>query len=301
MSVEKKAPLEDLMAAMDVVDTLRHQQGLVVRELDAHGRRERMLEKLRELYQAQGIEVTDSVLQEGITALEEERFKYKSVEPSFATRLAHIWVSRGRWGKPIGFLAVLASLFLGFYVFNDVLPQRAMQNQLPEQLQASFNSIETISKKPELVSQARQKLTLGEQALQAEDYESAQQALLAMQAVNQSLQQSYSIRVISNPNQNSGIWRIPDVNQSGRNYYLIVEAVDANNNIIELPILSEETDKLTNKKQWGLRVNEQTFYKIASDLKDDGIIQSNIVGEKKVGFLQPEFSIATTGGTITEW
>jgi len=37
-----KAPLEDLMAAMDVVDTLRHDQSLAERELDGDGRRERL-------------------------------------------------------------------------------------------------------------------------------------------------------------------------------------------------------------------------------------------------------------------
>lgn len=301
MTIEKKAPLEDLMAAMDVVDTLRHQQGLVDRELDTQGRRERLLERLRELYEAQGIEVTDAVLQEGISALEEERFKYKPVEPSFATRMAHIWVSRGRWGKPIGFLAVVASLFFGFYLFNDVLPERAMRSGLPDQLQASYNSIEQVAKNPDVVSQAQQQLTLAQQAIETEDFDSAQQSLTAMQEVNQALQLSYSIRVLSKPNQNSGVWRVPDINESGRNYYLIVEAVDANNKVVTLPILSEETNQRVNKEQWGLRVNEQTFYEVARDKQDDGIIQSNIVGEKKVGYLQPEFSIATTGGTITEW
>ncbi|MDB4511820.1 DUF6384 family protein [Arenicella sp.] len=301
MSVEKKAPLEDLMAAMDVVDTLRHQQGLVERELDAGGRRERLLARLRELYQAQGIEVTDTILQEGITALEEERFKYKPVASSFATRVAHIWVSRGRWAKPVGFLTVLASLFFAVYVVKDVLPERALRNGLPVQLQNSFNSIESVAQNPAVVSQARQKLSLAEQALESENYATAQQTLNDLQAVNESLQLSYSIRIVSAPNQNSGVWRVPDINESGRNYYLIVEAVDANNDVIALPVLSEETNKLATKKQWGLRVNKQTFDRIASDKRDDGIIQSNQVGEKKVGFLQPEFSIATTGGTITEW
>ena len=300
-SVEKKAPLEDLMAAMDVVDTLRHQQGLVERELDTGGRRDRLLARLRELYQAQGIEVTDEILQEGILALEEERFKYTPVKPSFAIRMAHIWVSRSRWGKPVGFLAVLATVFFGFYIFNDVLPERAMRNDLPNQLQATYTSIETISKNPDVISQAGQKLTLAEQAIESENYAGAQLTLADMQAVAKSLQLNYSIRVLSKPNQNSGVWRVPDINQSGRNYYLIVEAVDENNKVIALPILSEESNKSVIKKQWGLRVSEQTFYEIARDKQDDGIIQSNIVGEKKVGYLAPEFSIATTGGTITEW
>ena len=54
-----RAPLEDVMLAMDVVDTLRHRQGLVERELSAGDRRTRLIEQLRDTYHSQGIEVTD--------------------------------------------------------------------------------------------------------------------------------------------------------------------------------------------------------------------------------------------------
>jgi len=301
MSVKKQAPLEDLMAAMDVVDTLRHQQDTAERELDTEGRRERLLVRLRDLYEAQGIEVSDQVLQEGILALEQERFKYQPVEPSFATKMAHIWVSRGRWSKPLGFFAIVGALLFGFYLYNDVLPERALRNQLPQQLQGTMITIEEISKRPEITERAREQVVIAEQALQSGDLDEANSVFSELQQLQQSLQSSYSIRVISHPNQNSGIWRVPDINTQSRNYYLIVEAVDEDNNVLELPILSEESNERTPRKQWGLRVNEQTFYQIAQDKQDDGIIQSNTVGEKKLGYLQPEFSIPTTGGTITEW
>jgi hypothetical protein len=97
------------------------------------------------------------------------------------------------------------------------------------------------------------------------------------------------------------VWRIPDVNDASRNYYLIVEAVDHNNDVKQLEILNEETNKRSMAKTWGIRVSEETFFKIAADKKDDGIIQGNQVGEKRLGDLAPTFSIPTTGGTITDW
>ena len=72
-NTNNKAPLEDIMVAMDVVDTLRHQQTVAERELDIQGRRERMLERLKDMYKGQGIDVPEHVLLEGISALEEER------------------------------------------------------------------------------------------------------------------------------------------------------------------------------------------------------------------------------------
>lgn len=38
------------MLAMDVVDTLRHQQGLATRELDSDAKEQQLIDKLRGIY-----------------------------------------------------------------------------------------------------------------------------------------------------------------------------------------------------------------------------------------------------------
>ena len=45
----KPESLSDVMLAMDVVDTLRHQQVLIDRELNASDRDKRMMERLRSI------------------------------------------------------------------------------------------------------------------------------------------------------------------------------------------------------------------------------------------------------------
>lgn len=296
-----EAPLEDLMAAMDVVDTLRHEQGIAERELDGEGRRDRLLERLRKMYSAQGIEVPDHVLREGIDALEQERFQYTPVSPSWRTRLARMWVSRGRWGKPVGFLGLVASLFSGFYFVNDVLPERQMRAELPTQIQLTLAQIREVSKNPDIVTEAEQKAAQARRAISSEDFGAAQAVVADMQSVADQLNMQYTIRVISRPNENSGVWRVPPNNPKGRNYYLIVEAVDANNQVIALDILNQENNQRERKKTWGLRVSEQAFQSVAADKQDDGIIQDNKVGSKALGYLRPSFTVATTGATITEW
>ncbi|MBO6932287.1 MAG: hypothetical protein JJ856_22145, partial [Roseibium sp.] len=47
MASKTDAPLDDLMMAMDVVDTLRHEEGQVTKELQADQRDEAMVERLR--------------------------------------------------------------------------------------------------------------------------------------------------------------------------------------------------------------------------------------------------------------
>ena len=71
VTANKAAPLDEVMMAMDVVDTLRHRQDLVTRELDGVARERQLIERLREVYRQQGIEVPDHILREGVAALAE--------------------------------------------------------------------------------------------------------------------------------------------------------------------------------------------------------------------------------------
>jgi Family of unknown function (DUF6384) len=102
----EKHPLDEVMLAMDVVDTLRHRALLVERELHTEDRDQKLLERLRELYAAQGIEVPEHVLQEGVRALREDRFTYKPPAPGLGVTLARLYIHRARWGK--GLLAMVA-------------------------------------------------------------------------------------------------------------------------------------------------------------------------------------------------
>ena len=99
------------MVAMDVVDTVRHREHLVDRELDAEARRARLIERLRQIYTAQGIEVTDAALEAGVDALEEERFAYSPPEGGFSLALARMYVRRDRWLRPLLLLILLFYLF----------------------------------------------------------------------------------------------------------------------------------------------------------------------------------------------
>src|SRR5688572_9253716 len=97
-----KAPLDELMLAMDVVDTLRHRDRLIARELSAEDREEQLKERLREIYAGQGIEVSDEVIAQGVRALREDRFVYQPPEPGLGRTLAELYVKRDRWGKWVG-------------------------------------------------------------------------------------------------------------------------------------------------------------------------------------------------------
>lgn len=292
-----KAPLDDLMLAMDVVDTLRRRERLVKRELDAAGREQDLKERLRKIYAAQGIEVSDSILAEGVAALAEDRFVYRPPPDGLAVRLARLYVGRGRWGKWLigGMAAVLAAWAIQYAVF--VAPDKA----LPERLTQVYQQTVELARSDEARTHADRLIETGRAAVQAGDTTAARQALASLEAMRGTLGQEYSVRILNRPGERSGVWRVPDINTRARNYYIIVEAVDPSGRVLELPITSEETGKTERVSAWGLRVDKQTFDQVARDKRDDGIIERDRFGYKPRGALEPSYEMRTTGGAITHW
>ena len=92
ISEQPEKNLDDILMAMDVVDTLRHSTRVVERELNASEYDIQLLERLRGIYEAQGINVPDHILKEGVTALREDRFTYHPTPPSFSRSLAEWYV-----------------------------------------------------------------------------------------------------------------------------------------------------------------------------------------------------------------
>ena len=97
------------------------------------------------------------------------------------------------------------------------------------------------------------------------------------------------------------MWRIPERNPDAQNYYIIVEAIGADGTVLTQEISSEEDGSTRRVDAWGVRVDKRVFNRIAADKQDDGIIQNNRIGEKRRGYLEDEYSVETSGGTITHW
>lgn len=292
-----QVPLDDLMLAMDVVDTLRRRHSLIEKELDEAGAAEDLKARLRKIYASQGIDVPDRIIEQGVAALREERFVYRPVEPSLATRLAGWYVSRDRWGPWA--LAGVAALLLawGLYWFALVAPRAA----LPDALATAANAVAELARDDDARARADGLLGQGRAALAERDFDRAEQALASLHRLRTTLGQDYRVRVVVRPGENSGVWRIPDGSGQTRNYYLIVEAVDEGGRPLAVDVVNEETGNTERVDKWGLRVERSVFERIAADKRDDGIIQAREVGSKAVGYLQPSYRVATSGAAITDW
>lgn len=296
-AANSRQPLDEVMMAMDVVDTLRRRERLVETELSDANRRAQLKDRLREIYEAQGIEVPDRILEEGVAALAEDRFVFDPPQDSLSVRMANLYVSRGRWGKWLLAGLAIAAVFVAVNYFTVTQPN----SRIGSDLTAVYEDIQEITTSEEALSGAGAIMQDGRDALSRGDADAAREALNSLEALRALLNVQYSLQIVNRPDELSGVWRVPDVNTNSRNYYLIVEAVDRSGRVVAIPVRNEETGNTQTVSTWGLRVDQNTFEAVADDKLDDGIIQNNIVGEKPRGALEPEYTIPTSGGAITAW
>lgn len=296
-----EAPLEELMVAMDVVDTVRHRQLIVERELDSVGRRERLIERLREIYTAQGIEVTDSALQAGVAALEKERFGYTPSGGGLATALAKLYIRRRFWLKPLLAVLAIGLVIAAAWYITVQLPQTRLRAALPAQIEATHQQIVGQSQSEAATTSANELLAQARSALDGGSFGRAADLRDELGTLLREVELGYEIRIVSRPNELSGVWRVPDINPDARNYYLIVEAVDTNGNVLERRIRHEESGALENVRKWGVRVDQEIFEAVAADKRDDGIVSDYVLGTKRPGHLDVDYRMPVSDATITEW
>ena len=297
------------MLAMDVVDTLRHNQDFVARELDEPRREAALIDRLREIYRGQGITVPDTVLQEGVRALKESRFVYSPPQPGWRTTLAHVWVKRHGFGKKLlGGVAAVA-LAWAVYHFGIVGPERrrveAQRIELTDRLPRALTQAHAEATAEARVQPARDRAERiaedGRSALSRGDAAGVGAAISQLVALRADLRREYTLRIVSRPNEPSGVWRIPRLNLFGRNYYLIVEPVAPDGRVLSLPVTSEEDGQTVTASRWGVRVNKDVFDQVRQDKSDNGIIDNGRVGEKRRGGLEVDYLMPVQGGIILKW
>ena len=302
-------PLDDVMIAMDVVDTVRHDKRLVDRELNDEKRRAELIEELRNIYKGQGIDVPDAVLEEGVKAIEEKRFVYTPPPQSFQVRLARIYATRESWGRRAVGIATALAVALGVWYFAVERPraveraaiEREATTELPARVSGLVTQIEREAKSPAVLAEAKQIAETARSAATGRQLDPARDAERRLQAMLDELRRSYDIRIVNRQGEITGLWRVPKVNPSSRNYYLVVEAVDASGKALPHSVLNEETGQREMVTKWAVRVQKALFDEIQADKIDDGIIQKAVLGTKARGELEPRWQREVPGGALTRW
>ncbi len=410
---QPRTSMDELMLAMDIVDTLRHEQSLVERELASTQRDEDFVARVKQIYANQGIDVSDALVRQGVEALKQDRFAYTPPKRTLSVRLAEVWVDRWRWTKRamiVGFLGVFGygvvavpnawmaeREYRGYSASvdelragaadlkrrDDVLASRlaswpnvpelvvppvtnaqaeitaartqlapmlatlgamsaqeasafaeqpdaareALQSPLVslKQLSSRIDALEARAAAAEALIDGANRLVqvearlagltlseaaqsrLGEQQVQLRalfasgDVAAATPLLAALEAGVAQVNLAYTLRIVNREGVQSGVWRYHEDAPGGKNYYLVVEAIDANGQIVSLPITNEETQRAETVSRFAIRVPQAEYDKVKADKLDNGLIDEAVVGEKRRGELDVDYRVAVAGGAITEW
>ncbi len=122
--------LTDVILAMDVVDTLRHEQQLVRHALNEDAREEALVARVRAAYSAQGIDVSEAMIIAGVAALKARQYAYEPPPAGLRTSLLKAWINRQRIGGGLAVVAVLAAIIAAGWVgFVEWPAQRALTEQ----------------------------------------------------------------------------------------------------------------------------------------------------------------------------
>jgi hypothetical protein len=305
----KVVKLDDVMIAMDVVDTMRHREDLVRRELNDVGREAELIQRLKEIYRQQGIEVPDSVLAEGVKALKDARFTYTPPPAGLKRSLLTLWAVREKYQKiaSVGLMMLLGSC--GYQYATVTRPAQILEAQtkieltetLPKSIRQAHADVLAAANDPQAKSRADQLLADGERAIRDRKREGMTAASQSLTDLRDEVVREYTLTIVSRPGETSGVWRRPPKAPQSRNYYLIVEAIAPDGKKLRLPVRNEETGTTETVDKFGVRVPQATFDAVAADKRDDGIVQKNRFGAKKRGTLTATYEMPFDGGMITHW
>jgi hypothetical protein len=289
--VREPARLDDLMLAMDVVDTLRHRDDWVSREIDEAGREADLMARLRTIYAGQGIAVSDEVLAQGIRALNERRFVYTPPPPSLARTLALIWVERDWYFKRAAGVLLLLAVVLGVYYQTSIRPFR----ETASALQSAYSETVALAAGPAGRERADRLLAEGQSALDAGDRDRAAASVRALEALQTDLGREYTLRIVSTA------FVVPPTALHERIHYLIVEAVAPDGGILPMRIANGDKGPVEEVRRWGIQVSREVYVGVDQDMRADGRIDDAVLGSKPKGEPDVRFAKPVLGGTVTKW
>ena len=116
---------------------------------------------------------------------------------------------------------MLFGLWLSYYLIA-VRPESVARAALPAELAQRYQEVVKATADGTALAQAGQYKSLGELALEDGRYDETRSAIENLQQMHRQLKLAYKLQVIQRAGEQSGVWRIPDVNTRARNYYLII-------------------------------------------------------------------------------
>ena len=288
------------MLAMDVVDTLRHRERLVERELNENVRDEQLVARLRELYKSQGIEVPDRIIQEGVKGLKESRFVYTPPRPGLARTLALFWVRRERSTASGSAPPLRSSRSFSAPINTASCAPREQAAEatrvelsqiLPRDLDALHQAIVAEAQVPEARELADALHAQGEAAVQRGNAQEARQVVANLDTLASQIRQEYRLLIAGRPEDETGFFREHPSFQ-GRAYFVVVDAVDARGLPVGFPSATTRRTRRRPCRALPCAFRSRPSTPFATTRRRTASCRTPSLAQKRRGYLEPEFKMA---------
>ncbi|MEK6800496.1 MAG: DUF6384 family protein, partial [Nanoarchaeota archaeon] len=168
-----------------------------------------------------------------------------------------------------------------------------------------YGSIRAIVKEEEASQRGESLYQEAKQLAASADVSRLSETVSQLQILDNILNQEYTLRIVNRSGVRSGIDRYY-TDQGGKRvsgYYLIVEAIDSKGNALQMDIRNEESGQTERATMWGERIPNEVYERVKEDKLDNGIINDDVVGRKKKGYLKEEMTMRDLikQGQITRW
>lgn len=142
--------LSEQMGAMALIDELRHSQTEIQKHLDLPKHRKAVAERIREFYKAQGVEVEDALVEQGVRNYFATRLTYDAPTLRWwERRLTRLYIDRRQWLK--GTLIWAPIILWSLYAWSQVITSHVEQRR--------YTQADLISMRSQLDSRSQQLYT----------------------------------------------------------------------------------------------------------------------------------------------
>lgn len=295
-----------MLRIMDVASALRRERETAETQLDIATQKQHLRERLLATAAAAGEAVTAAEVDAAIEQYFSRQHRYEDPPPSWRRFWAHVWVLRTACLTLLALAVVLplaAMAAVGAFTGGPApapAPRAAPPaGQAPPPLPApaaaevpglaaAWATFErTVAALEQLAADddARQRVqairgrgAVAQAAGNLSDLQAAQRSLGELAA---RLEETYEVRIVSRPGEDSGVERRNAGRTSG--LYVIVEALDAKGRAIVRAVRDAESGRQRDVRKWGEQIPEAVWNRIVADKQADGIVDEALFARKERG------------------
>lgn len=295
-----KTPLapHEVLRVMDAAQVI-HERQAALKEHEAFDR-EVTIRDIQLMYEELGDLVDADTIEKALDEYLSQRYAFTPGPRGLRRNLALLYIKRG-WVATRVILptAAAATIVWGAFAYVEGVNQRMQELEAAAlvTLEADVERLHDAllaSAAEDLVRERAAALDLqAESQLAAQDADALERTAERFQNLHDLVAAEYRIEITG------GVWRNFD-NRNARSHYLLVRALDADGRPVTVPIRNEESGATRRVSEWGERVPQEVYDRIAADKQDNGIIDDEEFGFKRRGFITAERRYPDVG-QITEW